>query len=122
MARWTYNECVRATKEKVCGLSRTDLRSHLLNRGSPEVEYRPWLWDVPYDVRDGAMVDVLDAHASCQAKRAKEPDPAKREKYEVHFRSRKKCKTESILIRSKHYKNGMFYAKYFGEYKCDPCF
>jgi hypothetical protein len=115
VARWTYNACLQAIKDRICKLNKTDLRAYLLNRASPEVELRPFLWEVPYDIRDEAMNDVLKAHESNFAKQALEPDPAKRAKFEIRFRSRKKCKTETIVIHSKHYDHGMFYARYFGE-------
>lgn len=63
--RWTYNECVRLcclTREiKFLGKNKTKaaLRSLVANRSASVVQSRPWLLDVPYDVRDGAIIEFV---------------------------------------------------------------
>ena len=63
--RWTYNECVRlcciAREVKYCGKNKTikELRSRVVNSKSSLVKERPWVRQVPYDVRDGAIIEFV---------------------------------------------------------------
>jgi putative transposase len=70
----------------------------------------PWLQTSPYEVRDAAMVDVVDAYASNFAKQVKNKD----HRFRMKYRSRKAAQ-ETIMIRGKCFKNGIFYPGLFGK-------
>jgi putative transposase len=67
------------------------------------------LKEVPFDIRDEAMCDLLKAFGSNFAK--KKLDPKKT--FTVRFKSRK-APTQSLVIHSKHWKDGRMYPKSFG--------
>ena len=98
--RWTYNQCVASIKTKVCRASKKELRSLHLNKDAVE-ESNPWVLETPYDVRNEGMNDVLKAIKSNLA--------AKREKFNLKYRSRKDP-VQSVVVHSKHWgkDRGMF--------------
>ena len=60
----------------------------------------------PYDVCDEAMNDLIKSYKTNFA--------LKRDKFEIRYRSKKKCSSESIVIHSKHWKkSGVFHPKSF---------
>ena len=66
-----------------------------------------WVLETPYDVRDEAMRDLLKAYKTNFA--------AKRQHFEMKFKS-KKAPSDSIAILSKHYKSkGIFFPSFWGK-------
>jgi hypothetical protein len=57
-ARWTYNQCLSLVKKVRTLLKKKELRARVVNNGNNETE-NAWVKDTPYEVRDGAMNDVL---------------------------------------------------------------
>jgi putative transposase len=112
--RWTYNRCVEAVKKGMVKATKKDLRAYTLNKEALEGGEFAWALETPYDVRDEAMNDLLKAYKSNFARRKKKAD----HKFVVHFRSRKRCSSESIVIHAKHWSQrheGVFHVKSFGE-------
>jgi len=121
VARWTYNQCVAAIKNKECAATQKALRSKYINEINFNTPKTMWVTEVPYDIRDEAMRDVLKAIDSNRAKQKKTSNYH----FELHFRSRKKNLSESITILKKHWthKTGV-YAKIFKHLKSSeelPC-
>lgn len=102
-ARWTYNQCVQAFREKAKDetLDKKTLRPRFVNHNTEKPDY---VKKVPYDVRDEAMADVLKNVKSNCAKIKKKII----ERFRLHFKSRKF--PQSVVIRKKHYfnENGMY--------------
>ena len=107
--RWTYNECVRLCTAKTVqyrGKVKTtrDLRSHVANRTSPLVQARPWLLRVPYDVRDGAIIEFVKNLETEISKVKANPS--------FRFSMGFKKKTDSSMsfpLLKKHWKNGVYF-------------
>jgi putative transposase len=104
VVRWTYNKCVEKINEckdrrEKCNLTRNYYRGLFLNEESAIVQENPWLLDVPYDIRDGAVIDVLDNLTSNLTKVKNRSIKT----FRLSFRA-KKDKTHSIYIPKKHYK------------------
>jgi putative transposase len=103
-ARWTYNQCLDSAKGGV--LDQQTLRAQHINNKNFK-EQNKWALDTPYDIRDEGMKDLLKGFNSNFAKK----DPGR---FEMKPR-RRKTQQESIVIHSKHWKNGVFYPKFFGK-------
>lgn len=101
--RWTYNHCVQAVKDKSCKVNNKELRAAWLNEDVLKAKNAEWALQTPYDVRDEAMRDLVKAVATNRA--------AKRERFDLKFRSRKD-ETQSLVVHSKHWqhKRGVFAA------------
>ena len=69
-ARWTYNKCLEAIKEDRAKLSKKELRALLINNENYVTENQ-WVLDTPYEVRDAAMIDFLNAYSSNFSKKSK---------------------------------------------------
>lgn len=100
--RWTYNKCVQAIQEKKVKANKKSLRSFCVNNDAL-IEEHKWAVNIPYDIRDEAMADVLKAMKSNTGK-----------KYHLKFRSRKDA-SQSLVVLKKHWrhKNGK-YSMVFG--------
>jgi hypothetical protein len=87
-ARWTYNRCLEEVKEKGCNRTEKALRARVVNADVLEAgdEKMVWLKEVPYDIRDEGLRDLLKAYKSNMAKRAKNDG---NHTFEMHFRSKK---------------------------------
>ena len=99
VVRWTYNQCLDAVKNKHIKRNMKHLREYCLNKTAfekEELKKCKWVLDVPFDVRDEAMRDLLKAYKTNFAKGIKQ--------FEVKFRS-KKVAQEAIVIHSKHFKH-----------------
>jgi hypothetical protein len=59
-----------------------------------------WLKEVPYDIRDEGLRDLLKAYKSNFARQANDPNHV----FEMRFRSRKRLDSEAITVHSKHWK------------------
>jgi putative transposase len=89
--------------------SKKELRGMIVNNDNYK-ERDAWVLEVPYEVRDAAMVDLLNALSTNLAKKRKN----KEHKFNLQYRSRK-ASQETIMIRGKCFKNGVFYPKFFGK-------
>ena len=111
--RWTYNECVRLCRTNAVtyrGKVKTtrDLRSQVANRTSPVVIERPWVLQVPYDVRDGAIIEFVKNLKTGIDKVKSNPS--------FRFRMDFKRKTDSSMslpLLRKHWKNGVYFPTFF---------
>lgn len=108
-ARWLYNAALAAVREKRVPLNLKALRALLLNSDSDAMKQHAWLRDVPYDVRDEAIRDLVKAYQSNLAKKKKNPNHT----FDLKFRSRK-APSETIVLHAKHWRGGKFYPSFFG--------
>lgn len=97
-ARWTYNRGVEWCR-KNGATTKTKLR-HAIIAKELYVKENTWVTETPYEIRDGAMLDVLKAYKSNFAKQKKarlqNRDP---HKFKLKFRSRRDY-SESIVLRA----------------------
>ena len=111
--RWTYNECVRLccmTRHVVYrGKNKTkkDLRSIVANRSSSIVKDRPWILDVPYDIRDGAIIEFVQNLKTEIAK--VKADPSFR--FRINFKTRNDSSMSFPLLK-KHWKDGAYFPSF----------
>jgi putative transposase len=100
-ARWTYNRCLEEVRDRECERTEKALRARTVNE---EVlnndEALAWLKEVPYDIRDEGLRDLLKAYKSNFARQANDPNHV----FEMRFRSRKRLDSETITVHSKHWK------------------
>lgn len=96
--RWTYNQCLSLVKEDVKELNLRNLRAQWLNIDTLKSKGLGWVIETPYDVRDGAIQDLKKAYQSNFAKRKKDASF----KFNITFRSRKRCGQESFILNNKH--------------------
>ena len=106
VARWTYNQCLFAIKNKLCTFDKKSLRGYAVNKNA--VGQLDWVSKVPYEIRDQAMIDLFKAYESNFAKQKK--NKKRNQTFQVKFRSKKRMKQESISIRSRDWgrKRGIF--------------
>jgi len=89
-----------------CPRNKKELRAQCVNNMLWQGE-TAWVKEVPYDVRDEAMNDVLKAYKTSIA--------AKRRKFTVAFKSRK-ATSDSIALLAKHWKGaGIFHPTFWGK-------
>lgn len=102
-ARWTYNKCVEESRSGRTGtMNKKTLRDKYLNRNDVNQSKEwDWLLNVPFDIRDEAMKECLNAIKSNHILHKNDG-----KKWELSFRTKKQKRTESITINSKHYKTG----------------
>jgi hypothetical protein len=98
-ARWTYNQCLSAVVKGKIKKTKKDLRVKFLNASNFEKENK-WVLEVPNDVRDEAMNNLLKVYKS---------NFAKGDKFQIKYR-KKKDERESIPILNKHWsrKSGVY--------------
>ncbi len=89
-----------------------ELRARFINEAPLRASGHAWALDVPYDVRDDAMADLLKA---MDAHRAKERLAGTKLPAIYQFRSKRKDPTQSFLLQKEHWgrTRGM-YAALFG--------
>jgi putative transposase len=114
-ARWTYNTLLEAYNKKQVELNMKSMRAYCINSDchliTEDTDKYKWILDTPYEVRDGAMLDLIQALKTNFAKHRKD----KKFKFQLKFRS-KKCRSQTINILNKSYKSrGIFYPTYFGK-------
>ncbi|MFL5811576.1 MAG: RNA-guided endonuclease TnpB family protein [Flavisolibacter sp.] len=95
-ARWTYNQCLYGILKKSVKKNKKALRAYCINTDSELVSQNSWCHDIPYDIRDEGMNDLLKAYTTCFA--------SKKKKFFMKFK-RKKDRKESIVIHCKPYKH-----------------
>jgi len=94
-ARWTYNACRNAIENKTVPCNRKKLRDAFVTKSSKvlDASVNPWLFDTPYDIRDYALTDLLQAYDT----------NFKKEKFfQIKPRSLKD-RQQSITIRSRQF-------------------
>src|SRR5207247_2020140 len=89
--------------------NKKDLRAAVVNNDNYVIT-DTWVLETPYEVRDAAMVDVLNAYNSNFAKKSKN----NLHQFQISYRS-KKSPQEAIMIRGKSFKKGMFYTRFWGK-------
>jgi hypothetical protein len=67
-ARWIYNQCLATVKNDPTTLKKKYLRDRIVNNDNYHV-VNTWVTEVPYEVRDAAMVELLEAYRSNFAKK-----------------------------------------------------
>lgn len=99
--RWVYNQCINYIKSLPKIPTKQTLRTKFVT-GNILPEY---LGNIPFDIRDEAVADVMKGIQSNFAKMKKQG-----KKYTFDLKFRQKKKPESINIRAKHYgrKTGMY--------------
>jgi hypothetical protein len=102
VARWIY-KCLDAIKNLNKKKTKKVLKAHCLNKEAFDRDFMKifkWALDVPYEVRDEVMNDVLKAYKSNLAKGVK---------FDIKFRS-KKDRQQSVTVLNKHWlkKKGVF--------------
>lgn len=105
-ARWTYNQCVNAIREQGCERNKTALRQKCVHN-SLWKDRNQWVLETPYEIRDHAMNDVLEAYKTNFA--------AKRKQFNIKYKS-KKAASDSIVIGSRQWKSaGVFFPRFWGK-------
>ena len=105
-ARWVFNQCLALVKLDPTKRNKHALRAAIVNNDSPMASAFPWLLETPYQIRDAAMIDVLNAYTTNFAKPG--------HKFDVHYRS-SKAPQAAIAIRKIQYSKGVFYPTFFGK-------
>lgn len=106
-ARWTYNKTVEAiaTGTKI---AKQTLRNACVNKIALVNE--KWVTETPYDIRDEAMISVINAYKSNFAKKTGRP-------FTIKYKTRK-ASSDSIVIHKKHWRDGnIFYERTWGSAK-----
>jgi len=103
--RFVYNKCVEQNNKLCSNVNKTELRD--ISNNSKIYE---WLSDIPYEVRDCGITYIFEARKAHLAKLKKNPTDNKLINATFKFRSKKKCKQETIRIRARDYnrKRGVF--------------
>lgn len=115
---WTYNACLDAIKKKIIKQTIKDCRDYALNAKSTFLQDKPWVTQVPYDIRDEAAQDLLRAMKANDTKIKKDDVYAMKAKFQFQSKYRK---SKKLVIHSKHYKKaGVFHPSFFGTtpFKC----
>ena len=113
IGRWTYNQVLKTATDPEMKLLREEtlnpttgkpvswirfLRSQVLNGDSPSVRDHPWLSDLGYDIRDGALKDFITSMKGCWTKM----EVGTIDSFKLRPRSKKKCRSESLYFRSRY--------------------
>jgi putative transposase len=86
---------------------RTDFVNKKNSNNEENFADKPWVTKTPYDVRDAALNDVVNAHTCNLAKKDKN--------FVIGFK-KKKVPSDSIAIYAKHYKSkGVIFLRFFGK-------
>ncbi len=109
-SRWTYNQCVHGVEEEQVARNKKTLRDYCINDTPHLRQKAPWVFEVPYDIRNEAMCDVLKAYSTNFA--------LLKTKHMKHFTMKQRCLKDastSIVIHSKHWKDTsqIFYSAFF---------
>lgn len=111
--RWVYNQCVSAIKKQEAIISVSDLRSKIVNNTNyvtkdKQLLQNPWVIETPYELRDGAMNDIVKAFEAYKAKKEQNQSGFK-------LKFRRKDETQSIVVLSKNWnlKRSAFFSDIF---------
>jgi putative transposase len=110
-ARWTYNQCLQKIKEDRTNLKKATLRTLVVNNTCHDEKETQWVLGTPYMVRDGAMIELVNAYTSNFAKKKKKDTS---HQFSLKFRSKKDAQ-ESIYVEGRNFKKGVFYPSFFGK-------
>jgi putative transposase len=125
VATWTYNQCVDVVcRKKTHKATVKELRAYCVTASAPLLQDKPWVTAVPYDIRDEAVKDFVQAFKTCKTK-VRKGDLAFNG---FHFKFQSKHnKSRKIVIHAKHYwAAGLFHPAFFGKnerfrsFKSDP--
>lgn len=97
-ARWTYNQCLSKVKQGLCKITKNALRDAVVNN----INYHytnQWVTEIPYDIRDEAMNDLIRNYAS---------NFAKGKRFDINFRSRKAQQSITVLAKHWNHKRGVY--------------
>jgi len=87
------------------------LRAYCVTSNAPLLKDKPWVTQVPYDIRDEAVKDFVQAYKACQTKVGKGNLAANG--FQFKFQS-KWSKSRKIVIHAKHYwTTGLFHPDFF---------
>jgi transposase len=115
-ARWTYNQVVASLRASPRDVSQyavvKELRKDFVNNKNSNHEEKftdkPWVTTTPYDIRNAALNDVVNAYTSNLAKKDNN-------NFTIHFK-KKKAPSDSIAICAKNYKSkGVIFLRFFGK-------
>ena len=120
-SRFVYNKCLGYIN-KECSLKQPDfklssilnkkhLRSKFINNPNYKIDNN-WMLEIPYDIRDESMRDLLKNYNS---------NFAKKTKFQLNYKRLKEGKCNSINILSKHWnhKDGMYSKVFTSNLKCE---
>jgi putative transposase len=117
VARWTYNTALAEIKKGNLKPTIADIRKFNVNSDAAlllsDTAKFSFVGTVPYEIRDGAARDLVQAYKTNFAKQKKNKQ---KYKFDVKFRSRK-GKSEIIHVLKKAYKDASFYRSFFGKEK-----
>lgn len=102
--RWIYNKCI-SLKDSIN--TKQELREHIINRRSPCEEQFPWIKEIPYDIKEGAILAYLNALESNFAKRKLNPNHT----FTMRFKS-KKSASQAIYLRHRVWKENKIYPRF----------
>jgi putative transposase len=109
---WTYNQCLAAILDKKINRNISECRNYALNKKADLLKNKPWVIEVPYDIRDEAAQDLLRAYKAHDTKVANGDLHAAHATFKFQSKYRK---SKKLVIQSKHYKSaGVFFTDYFG--------
>ena len=97
-AAFTYNKCVATLEKGLVEANKKDLRAYAVNSDSELVKVNAWLSNVPYDIRGGAVLDLLIARKGLFTKVKNDTIKS----FKTKFRSRKQA-SQAIHLPHKHY-------------------
>lgn len=116
---WTYNQALHAIQAGGVKAVLKDVRAHVLNSDAPLLVDKPWVKEVPYDLRDEAAKDLLQAMKANETKKSK----GDRHAFGATFRFQNKWrKSRKLVIHAKHWwAAGVFHPAFFGKtpFRCN---
>lgn len=99
-ARWTYNKCLDAIENESVKRDKKILRAKFLNKDAFTEDFK-WVLETPCTVRDGAIIDLLNAYNSTFARGD--------HNFKMKFRSKKdKSQSIQLVAQNLNLKRGMF--------------
>jgi hypothetical protein len=128
--RWIYNELLDKFRSKLHNkqIHRFEkmklMRDWCTTKKSKLITQDPnkyvWILDTPQPIRDAAVLDLLQAFESNQAKQKKQEERGEKVmKFTVKYKIKKRD-SQTIYINKQQFINGVFYSKFFGQtkFKC----
>ena len=118
VATWTYNQCLAGVKTEKVKESVQAFRDYALNSKADLVKDKPWVTEVPYDIRFGAADDLVRALKANRTKIRKGDLCAAKATFKFQSKYRK---SKKIVIGAVHWwAAGVFYPSFFGKepFKC----
>lgn len=110
-ARWTYNRCLFACRDAFKnGYTQNlkDLRANIVNN-SNFLHENQWALQTPFEVRDQAAIELVNAYKSNFAKRRLNPSHV----FDIQPR-KKRANYGAIKVLAKYWKNQTFFPKLWG--------